>query len=140
VTVEAQLTGSKGYYDCPVKLFFYGASDPRERTRIEQGLKNDKLVKATEMKRLKKESENQRTIMGLKAGGSTYGMGLAGTNEPEIQLEDILKKSESIEFRNGTDAIKTFALDEQYLSRMPTCEQPAALKTNLLPYQLQVCL
>lgn len=77
-------------------------------------------------------------MMGLKSGGTTYGVGTDGPEEPEISLEDILKKSQSVEFRHGADAIKTFAMDEKYLSNMPSCDQPAALRATLLPYQLQV--
>lgn len=103
-------------------------------------MKDDKLVKATEVKKIQKAAEARRTIIGLKAGGTTVGMGTDGPEEPEISLEDILKKSQSIEFRQGADAIKTFAMDEKYLSNMPSCEQPAALRATLLPYQLQVSL
>ncbi|KAG8425434.1 hypothetical protein J3458_002133 [Metarhizium acridum] len=137
ILLEAQLTGPKGQYDCPVTLSFYGPSNPLERTRIEKGLKGDKLVKASQLNKTRKESEAQRAIMGLKAGRTTYGMGSAGPEEPEISLEDILKKSQSVEFRDGTDALKTFATNEEYLCNMPSCDQPAALKATLLPYQLQ---
>ncbi|KID70884.1 DNA repair and recombination protein RAD5B, partial [Metarhizium hybridum] len=137
ILLEAQLTGPKGQYDCPVTLSFYGPSDPLERTRIENSLKGDKLVKATQLNKTRKESEAQRAVMGLKAGGTTHGMGSAGPKEPEISLEDILKKSQSVEFRDGIDALKTFATDEEYLRNMPSCDQPAALKATLLPYQLQ---
>ncbi|KJK80181.1 hypothetical protein H634G_04420 [Metarhizium anisopliae BRIP 53293] len=137
ILLEAQLTGPKGQYDCPVTLSFYGPSNPLERTRIENSLKGDKLVKATQLNKTRKESEAQRAVMGLKAGGTTHGMGSAGPKEPEISLEDILKKSQSVEFRDGIDALKTFATDEEYLRNMPSCDQPAALKATLLPYQLQ---
>lgn len=95
-------------------------------------------MKATQLNKTRKESEAQRAVMGLKAGGTTHGMGSAGPKEPEISLEDILKKSQSVEFRDGIDALKTFATDEEYLRNMPSCDQPAALKATLLPYQLQV--
>ncbi|QPG94777.1 hypothetical protein C2857_006943 [Epichloe festucae Fl1] len=137
IVLEASLSGYKGAYDCPVKLAFYGPSNPRDRTRIENSLKADKLVKATELKHTKKEAEAQRTTMSLKAGGSTHGFGTKGFDEPEISLEDILKHSQSVDLSNGADAIKTFAMDEKYLSEMPRCEQPAALTATLLPYQLQ---
>lgn len=78
--------------------------------------------------------------MGLKAGGATYGMGASAIEEPEISLEDILKYSEFVGFKNGTDAIKTFSMDEKSLSEMPMSAQPAALRSTLLPYQLQVCI
>ncbi|KAK2606109.1 hypothetical protein QQS21_003504 [Conoideocrella luteorostrata] len=137
IILEAQLTGAKGPYDCPVRLAFYGPSNPNERARIEAGLKSDKLITATELKRTRNEAEARRRVLGLKAGGSTHGFGTVAIEEPEISLEDILKHSESVEFRNEADAIKTFAMDEQYLSQLPSCEQPTGLKATLLPYQLQ---
>ncbi|QUC22554.1 uncharacterized protein UV8b_06795 [Ustilaginoidea virens] len=137
IFLEAQLTGFKGTYDCPVRLYFYGPSDSSDRSRIENKLKSDKLVKSTELKRTRREAETRRAALGLKAGGLTYGLGTNGYEDPEISLEDILKHSQSVEFRNGKDVIKTLAMDELYLSQMPYCEQPSALKATLLPYQLQ---
>jgi hypothetical protein len=36
--------------------------------------------------------------------------------------------------------IKTLAVDEEQLSKMPMATQPASLRATLLPYQLQVSL
>ncbi|KHN98198.1 SNF2-related protein [Metarhizium album ARSEF 1941] len=137
IVLEAQLTGPKGQYDCPVTLFFYGPINPTERARVEKRLKDDKLVKATQLNKTRREAEAQRVVMGLKGGGTDYRMGSTNPEEPEISLEDILKKSQAVDFRNGADAIKTFTVDEEYLSKMPSCGQPAALQATLLPYQLQ---
>lgn len=140
IVIEASLSGYKGSFDCPIRLAFYGPSNQRDRARIEQKLKADKLIKATELTHTRKEAEARRTMMGLTAGRSTHGFGTDGIHEPEVSLEDIMKKSQSVELGSGADAIKPFAMDEKYLSEMPSCEQPAALKATLLPYQLQVCV
>ncbi|KAG5983371.1 hypothetical protein E4U55_000109 [Claviceps digitariae] len=137
IIMEASLSGYKGNFDCPIKLAFYGPSSQIDRGRIEHQLKADKLIKATELTRTRKEAEARRALMGLTAGRSMHGFGAPDNHEPEVSLEDIMKNSQSVELRNGTDAIKTFAMDEKYLSEMPSCEQPAALKATLLPYQLQ---
>ncbi|KAG6009396.1 hypothetical protein E4U54_008571 [Claviceps lovelessii] len=137
IVIEASLSGYKGSFDCPIRLAFYGPSNQRDRARIEQKLKADKLIKATELTHTRKEAEARRTMMGLTAGRSTHGFGTDGIHEPEVSLEDIMKKSQSVELGSGADAIKPFAMDEKYLSEMPSCEQPAALKATLLPYQLQ---
>ncbi|KAG6039818.1 hypothetical protein E4U41_002064 [Claviceps citrina] len=137
IVIEASLSGYKGAYDCPIKLAFYGPITQLDRTRIENRLKADKLITATELARNRKEAETQRAKMGFKAGRSTHGFGTPAINEPQVSLEEILKQSHSVDLRSGTDAIKTFAMDEKYLSEMPSCEQPAALEATLLPYQLQ---
>lgn len=66
-------------------------------------------------------------------------MGL-GAGEPEVSMEDILKASEAFEARTGNDAVKTLALGEDDLAKMPSAPQPPQLKATLLPYQLQVSL
>lgn len=78
--------------------------------------------------------------MGLKAGSSSQGVG-SEQNEPdqaEVTLEDLMKSSDATEFRQGGDAIKTLAIDEDHLAKMPMATQPPELKATLLPYQLQV--
>ncbi|KAK7394064.1 hypothetical protein QQX98_013154 [Neonectria punicea] len=141
VTLEAQLTGEKGFYDCPVKLFFFGLGDKAERARIEESLKKDKLVKATELKNTRRDAETRRALMGLTNGSSTAGgLGSSGDIiqvEPEISLEELLKTSEAVEMRQGGDTIKTLAIGEVELEKMPMTDQPASLKAQLLPYQLQ---
>ncbi|KAM4056760.1 HIRAN domain-containing protein [Hirsutella rhossiliensis] len=139
ITVEAELTGEKGMFDCPVRLVFFGPSDPTERDRIEKALKADKLVKATQLKHTRKEAEAVRIAMGLRAGGANYGIGTKESiaDKMETTLEELMKKSDVAEFRKGGDAIKPFAIDEEHLSNMPLADQPAELASALLPYQLQ---
>lgn len=77
--------------------------------------------------------------MGLKAGGSANGVGAeAAADKGGWTLEDLIKASEAAEFRLGGDAIRTLAVGEEHLSKMPAAEQPSELKATLLPYQLQV--
>lgn len=142
ITVEGQIVGEKAYYDCPIRLSFFGPSDPTERTRIENALKADKFVKATQLKQTKKDAEARRVLLGLTHGSSTAGGFGSGQVPvvPQISLEEILQSSDAIEFRKGGDAIKTLAMGEEQLSQMPQAEQPSQLKSTLLPYQLQVCL
>ncbi|KAL6884159.1 SNF2 family N-terminal domain-containing protein [Trichoderma longibrachiatum] len=139
ITVEGQIIGEKGVYDCPIRLSFYGPSDPVQRTRIENALKADKFVKATQLKQTRKDAEARRVALGLTQRVSTAG-GLASSQVPlvpEISLEEILESSDAVEFRKGGDAIKTLALGEEDLAKMPQAAQPSQLKSTLLPYQLQ---
>ncbi|KAM5348285.1 hypothetical protein ACJ41O_008109 [Fusarium nematophilum] len=139
IMLEAQLAGEKGYYDCPVKLFFYGPGDPAERARVEDSLKKDKLVKATELKNTRKDAEARRAVLGLTSGNSTQGLGSGPSvpQKPEVSMESLLEKSEAVEMRKGGDAIKTLAIGEEQLEKLPKADQPAQLKAQLLPYQLQ---
>ncbi|KAF4513597.1 hypothetical protein G6O67_000847 [Ophiocordyceps sinensis] len=139
ITVEAQLTGEKGMFDCPVRLVFFGPSDPTERDRIEKELKAHKLVKATQLKHTRKEAVAARTTLGLKAGGASYGTGTETSvaDQMSMTLEELMRQSDVAEFGKGEDAIKTLAIDAEQLSNMPLASQPTQLESTLLPYQLQ---
>ena len=138
IVLEAQIIGERQHFDCPVRLSFYGPSDPATRAQLEQRLKADKLLKATQLKQTKKANELQRELqrsaMGLKSNRSVAGL---GQSEPEISLEDLVQASQAINFRHGEDIAKTLAMSEEQLSNMPKAVQPEALKSQLLPYQLQ---
>jgi SWI/SNF-related matrix-associated actin-dependent regulator of chromatin subfamily A3 len=138
IKVEAIITGEKGQFECPARLSLFGPSDPSKRAVLEQKLKADKLVKATQLKNTKAESEHRRlAVMGLETNRSSAGLG--SQDEPEVSLQDLLKSSEAVSFRMDGDSIKTLAMSEEDLSKLPMAEQPAALHAQLLPYQLQVC-
>lgn len=97
----------------------------------------------TELKNTRKEAEaRKKAAMGLKSGTSTHGVGdaLAVPQKPEITMDNVLQNSEAVEMRKGGDAIKSLAIGEDELEKMPMAEQPEDLKAQLLPYQLQVCL
>lgn len=80
--------------------------------------------------------------MGLTNGSSTQGVGQGLTipQKPEINMDNVLEKSQAVEMRKGGDAIKSLAIGEDELEKMPMADQPEQLKAQLLPYQLQVCL
>ena len=107
---------------------------------MEEALKGDKLIKATQLKQTKKEAETRRTMMRLTNGSSTAGFASDGSSDQqkEVTLDDILQTSESVDMRQGGDAIRALAVSEETLAEMPMAEQPVELKSQLLPYQLQV--
>ena len=139
ITLEAKLTGEKGQFDCPIKLSFFGPSDARARIQLEHALKTDKLLKATELKQTKAEAETRRKILGLKSGKASYGLGGQGEEE-QPSLNDILQGSEAVDLRSSGDGLKSLAMTEEMLSKLPMAKQPESLKAQLLPYQLQVCI
>jgi SWI/SNF-related matrix-associated actin-dependent regulator of chromatin subfamily A3 len=72
--------------------------------------------------------------MGLKSGRSTAGL---PEEAPEVSLEELAKASQAVNLRVGGDVVKSLAMDEDQLSKLPMAEQPTSLKATLLPYQLQ---
>jgi SWI/SNF-related matrix-associated actin-dependent regulator of chromatin subfamily A3 len=131
------LTDEKGFYDVPVRIFIYGTSDRASRLELEERLKKDKLVKATQLKTTRAEIDAQRA-MGLKSGRSSAGFGTTNVEpEPQISLEQLTQASQAVHVRTGDDFVNRIAMDEGVLSKMPMAEQPQGLSATLLPYQLQ---
>ncbi|KAI1136949.1 SNF2 family N-terminal domain-containing protein [Hypoxylon sp. FL0543] len=136
IILEGVLTGYKDTYDCPVRLYFYGTSDASGRLELEEKLKADKLVKATELKKTRKEAEAQRNAaMRLQVNATTVGLG--GGEQQEETLQDILGEGEAMKFRGDLSSVDVFAMDEEALSNLPKAQQPEAIQSELLPYQLQ---
>ncbi|KAJ9148860.1 SNF2 family domain-containing protein [Pleurostoma richardsiae] len=139
IMLEGVIIGEKGYFECPIRLIFYGTNNVVARLDLEERLKKDRLLKATQLKTTRQKIEPpQRKNMGLKSGRSTVGLGTQGTETPpEISMEQLVQLSQAVQFRTGDDIVKTLAMDEDTLSKLPKAAQPKALKAQLLPYQLQ---
>ncbi|KAH6672708.1 SNF2 family domain-containing protein [Plectosphaerella plurivora] len=138
IFIEGILAGEKQFYDCPVELEFYGPSDPERRFNLENALKQDKLLKAMQLKKTKKEAEERRkSTMNLTSSQTSIGLGNTDPDLEGMTMEELLKQSKSYEAHRDADAMKKLALDEEQLSKMPMAVQPAALRAQLLPYQLQ---
>ncbi|KAK4097378.1 RAD5-like protein [Parathielavia hyrcaniae] len=135
IAIEAILTGEKGFYECPIRIHIYGTDEALARADLEERLKRDKLVKATQLKQTRKESEQQRKAMGLKSGRATAGF--AATEREQVSLEQLAQTSQAVNLRAGGDMVQTLAMDEDQLSKMPEAEQPDTVRAKLLPYQLQ---
>ncbi|TIC99540.1 Helicase-like transcription factor [Colletotrichum higginsianum] len=136
IAIEAVLTGEKGMFDCPIRLHIYGTSNPINRLALEEKLKRDKLIKAGELKKTRAEAEAQRKVLGIKGSQSRIGLD-GGTAAPEVSLEELAQASQTVQDQHRGDAIKSFVVDEDFLSKMTMAEQPAVLESTLLPYQLQ---
>ncbi|KAK4191938.1 putative SWI/SNF-related matrix-associated actin-dependent regulator of chromatin subfamily A member 3-like 1 [Podospora australis] len=134
ISIEAVLTGHKSAFECPLRLHIYGTCDAIARGNLEDRLKRDKLVTATQLKQTRKENEEHRKKMGLTSGRGTAGF----PGEPEVTLEELTKTSQAVNLRaSGGDIVQTLAMSENDLANMPMAEQPAKLRATLLPYQLQ---
>ncbi|KAI0140058.1 SNF2 family N-terminal domain-containing protein [Hypoxylon sp. NC0597] len=136
ISLEGVLTGDKNTFDCPIRLYFYGTSDSSGRLELEEKLKADKLLKATQLKATRKEAEAQRNAaMRLKVNATTIGLG--SSEQQEKVLQDVLGDSEAIQFRGDLNSVDIFAMDENALSNLPKAQQPETIQSELLPYQLQ---
>jgi SWI/SNF-related matrix-associated actin-dependent regulator of chromatin subfamily A3 len=159
--VEGQTAGPKDYYDCPLTLKLYGSSDPTRRDPLKEEMRQAKLPiteflrrEREEQRRQKEEAARQKALLkAAKKGGagapngsggfSIHGTGTyAGSStQGEGQnrsLEEIMKESERFNPRNVERAVEHFGSREEDLSKMPFVEQPEAIQTKMLPYQLQV--
>lgn len=134
INIEGMLTGEKGFYDCPIRIQIYGTSEAASRESLEERLKKDKLVKATQLKKTRTESEARQAPTGLKSGRGTSGF---PRGEPEVSLQELAQVSQAVNFRSGRDITKSLAMDEDQLAKLPMAQQPSTIKATLLPYQLQ---
>ncbi|KAI1334782.1 RAD5-like protein [Xylariaceae sp. FL0016] len=135
IVLEGILNGMKGAFECPIRLYFYGPTDTSTRLELEQKLKEDKLLKATELKRTRQEAEAQRAVhMGLISNAAADGSALSQSQDEEPL---ILENSELANFRSDITALDALAMDEETLAALPMADQPALVKSKLLPYQLQ---
>ncbi|KAI1807585.1 SNF2 family N-terminal domain-containing protein [Daldinia bambusicola] len=139
IILDGVLTGYKDTFTCPVRLFFYGTSDPTNRLLLEEKLKADRLLKATQLKATRKEAEAQRNAaIRLRCNASTVGLGTEeGDQEREQSLQELAAGSEAVQFRGDLRSVDVFSVDEDALSKLPKAAQPANIKSTLLPYQLQ---
>lgn len=129
--------GEKGFYDCPIKIQVFGTSSLLGRAELEDRLKKDKLLKATQLKQTRQENDRIREEMGLRSGRGSAGLSRPGNAEPEVSVEQLAQASQAVNLRAGADLTKSFAMDEAALFKLPMAAQPEALKATLLPYQLQ---
>ncbi|KAI1482385.1 SNF2 family N-terminal domain-containing protein [Daldinia eschscholtzii] len=137
IILDGVLTGYKETFTCPVRLFFYGTSDPTKRLALEERLKADRFLKATQLKATRKEAEAQRNAaMRLRCNASTVGLGTENGGQ-EQSLQELAAGSETARFRGDPRSVDVFAVDEDSLSKLPMAAQPETIKSTLLPYQLQ---
>ncbi|KAI1767745.1 SNF2 family N-terminal domain-containing protein [Hypoxylon sp. FL1150] len=143
IVLDGILTGHKTAFDCPVRLYFYGPGDTSTRLELEAKLKEDRLLKATQLKATRKEAEAQRNAakhldksspsVGLT---SNYLTSSQGTQQEDL-LQDLMAGSEAVQLRGDLDSVDAFAMDEDSLSKLPKAQQPDSIQSTLLPYQLQ---
>jgi SWI/SNF-related matrix-associated actin-dependent regulator of chromatin subfamily A3 len=137
--IEAQITGPKGDFDCPIELKFYGTNEPVERENLVNQMRADKLpighvadrkrkeaAAAKEREKIAKEAAKRAKKKGgavVGMSGETYENGMsefmAGSSQagfgPGPSLEDIVGGSERYNPRNIERVVEEFGVKEQDL-------------------------
>lgn len=163
--VEGQLAGEKGTFDCPLTLHMYGPNPAtNEGKQLRDRMKDDKLpttaLSAAEKEEKKREkarqdaekkraaeekkrlAEARRAAAGGKGGSIPASQGqyanqhTPGENSQAI-MSDILEASQQISPRDFRDDAEQMGMSEDNLSSMSMARKPDAIKTEMLPYQLQ---
>ncbi|GFF87517.1 putative SWI/SNF-related matrix-associated actin-dependent regulator of chromatin subfamily A member 3-like 1 [Aspergillus lentulus] len=154
--IEGVLTGEIGSFTCPIMLKLYGTSHPEERQRLKRMMIDDRLP-LTEFNRWETQERKQRERAQKEA--AKRGRGLASGNGQQWEagvnptyanlyagdgfgqagesLEDIIGQSSTFNPRDIGQVTENFGLNEADLVNMPMADTPAALSTELLPYQRQ---
>ncbi|KAL5360340.1 SNF2 family N-terminal domain-containing protein [Aspergillus floccosus] len=156
--VEGVLTGVKGAWDCPVHLRLFGPADPTKREDIKRRLQQDRLPLDEYRKREREERERKKQLEKARKEAAklsrslTSGkgheqnesvLGYANLSTPEglgltdESLEDLIEQSTAFNPRDVAKVTENFGTSESDLAHMPMAETPAALATELLPYQRQ---
>ncbi|OCK82728.1 hypothetical protein K432DRAFT_292616 [Lepidopterella palustris CBS 459.81] len=159
--IEGYITGTKGYYDCPIELKLYGTNDPAEKAKLIALMKADRLPVGHAISRdiVRQREENRRkalekaaaaiakkkdgtisgagllmannNLMGQYVGGSSEGLGL------RLSIDEIIGGGERFNPRNVEQMVEKFGVKEEDLAKMAKANQPEGLLTDLHPFQLQ---
>jgi SWI/SNF-related matrix-associated actin-dependent regulator of chromatin subfamily A3 len=138
--IEAQITGPKGAFDCPIELKFYGTNEPVERENLVTQMRADKLpvghaadrkrkeaAAAKEREKIAKEAAKRAKKKGGAVvevgGGETHENGMAdfmaGSSQAgsgsALSLEDIVGGSERYNPRNIEQVVEEFGVKEKDL-------------------------
>ena len=145
--VEGTLTGVIGAYDCPMALSLYSSSDPTKRLELQRKMAKDRLplneakrTEREEMRSLKeakaKQSAEKASMLAAKLNiGSNLSSGEGGLQSESF--DELIDQSSSFNPREIGKVVEEFGVNELDLANMPMAEGPAALATELLPYQRQ---
>lgn len=163
--IEGQLAGEKGPFDCPLTLYMFGPRpETNEGKLLRDRMKQDKLPttaliaaekeaqrrekarQEAEKKRAAEEkkrlAEARRAAAGGKGGRVPAPQGqYANQHSPgegsQAVMSDILEASQRISPRDFRVDSEQMGMSEDDLSSMPMASKPDAIKTEMLPYQLQ---
>ena len=163
IIAEGATTSYKDVFDCPMSLKLFGTNDSVARAQLKEQMKASKLPleefnrrereeKARQKEEQQREKERQKMLKAARKGGMSMPDGQGGFAIPPGSgdwaggasqgdgmptLDDIMKESMKFNPRNVEQMVEQFGIKEDDLVKMPSAEQPASIKTQMLPYQLQ---
>ncbi|GJP90012.1 hypothetical protein CBS115989_17 [Aspergillus niger] len=158
LVVDGVLTGVIGAFDCPISLKLFGTSHTEARQALKSRMEMDNLplggFKQNERneKKLEKEREKARKEAAKLARSLAKGKGKQFQGENALgysnlftgeglvegeNLEELIGQSSTFNPRDIGHVAEDFGMKESDLENMPMAESPAALATELLPYQRQ---
>jgi SWI/SNF-related matrix-associated actin-dependent regulator of chromatin subfamily A3 len=162
ILVEGATTGCKDYFDCPVGLKLFGTDDPMARVALKERMKKvglplkdinrkEREEKTWRRGEQQREKEWQKLVKAAMKGGLSMPNGNGniaippGTGqwaggamqEDTMTLDGIMKESLKFNPRNVDQMVEQSGVKEDDLASMPSTGQPEAIRTKMLPYQLQ---
>ncbi|PVH97783.1 hypothetical protein DM02DRAFT_657940 [Periconia macrospinosa] len=165
--VEAQISGEKGQYDCPVSLILFGTNEPIARASLVNRMRADKipvneataLLREEERRRKSEEQAARQAAKQLMSQAYKKGAAVVGSQQgPQYSnsmaeyagggsssqgmaakpsLQDIISGSERFNPRSAEQIVEEFGIKESDLAAMPRASQPTTLVTQLHDFQLQ---
>ncbi|RAL05550.1 DEAD/DEAH box helicase [Aspergillus ibericus CBS 121593] len=158
LVVEGVLTGVIGVYDCPISLKLFGTNHPEARQALKSRMEADRLplgaFKQNERNERNRQKEREKAMKdaaklarSLAKGKdqqwqaeNVFGYSNLFTGEGLVEgqnLEELIGQSSAFNPRDIGQVAEDFGMKESDLENMPMAETPAALATQLLPYQRQ---
>ncbi|PGH23389.1 hypothetical protein AJ80_02499 [Polytolypa hystricis UAMH7299] len=160
---EGMLIGNKGEFDWPIDVKLFGTSQSVAQVALMQRMEKDKLPIKTAKQALrekqrraaqaakeaaKEAAKNALAQARAQRNGQPWEMSqnpmyanLSMPGEGELgegeSLEDLIGQSVAFNPREMGQVVEKFGVGEEDLAKMPMADCPAALSTQLLPYQRQ---
>lgn len=157
--VDGVLTGEIGPWDCPIVLSLFGTSDPARIQELKSQMEQDRLPLSEFKQREREERKQQKEREKARKEAEKRARALAkdkgqqweaannsmfsnlhtgdGSIEGGESLEELIGQSSTFNPRDISQVAENFGLSEADLAKMPMADRPAALSTELLPYQRQ---
>jgi SWI/SNF-related matrix-associated actin-dependent regulator of chromatin subfamily A3 len=147
ILVEAETTGPKDYYECPIALKLMGTNDPAQRAILKNKMKAAKLPleelmrqereeKAREKAHMAAKKEREKMIKAAEKGGMSMPGSQGSSQIPPGSGEFVGGSSQTDLVPD--QMVEQFGMKDDDLANMDKADQPTMVKTKLLPYQLQV--
>ncbi|TAQ88339.1 hypothetical protein B7494_g3355 [Chlorociboria aeruginascens] len=138
IILEGNLSGEKGYYDCPIHLKVFGPVAPEALQVLEDRMKSNhvpiKKPRASKPSKKVPLPPTGRRELGFQ---SSQPAGSRQASQPELDLQYFVNNAQSFRPRDIEKLAEQWGVPEETLANMPMADQPKGLALALLPYQRQ---